>query len=179
MHTGQVIPSGGGTIRQRFLQEALWFVREAGKLPGVRRIALLGSIVTDKRDPKDIDLLVYIEDDMDLASLAALGRRLKGHLQSSNRTADLFLADLHSSYLGRICSWKNCGPGIRATCDALHCGRRLYLHDDLATVRLARELVAAPPIELWPQVVRRCPAPDDVEELLRALEVPLGNDVDN
>ena len=37
---------------------------------GVRRIALVGSIVTPKLDPRDIDLLVVVSDDADLAALA-------------------------------------------------------------------------------------------------------------
>jgi hypothetical protein len=78
----------------------------------------------------------------------------------------VFLADPQDHYLGRTCPWKRCGPGIRASCDALHCGRRPYLHDDLETVRLAEILVTAPPLELWPQVVTHVPIPDDVEQAL-------------
>jgi hypothetical protein len=55
-------------------------------------------------------------------------------------------------------------------CDALHCGRRPYLHDDLATIQLSAALVAEPPLELWPHVAARVPIPDDVE---RELLLPL------
>jgi hypothetical protein len=54
------------------------------------------------------------------------------------------------------------------SCDALHCGQRPYLHDDLATVKLDQHLIAAPPLELWPQVVARVPVPQDVEQALVA-----------
>lgn len=54
------------------------------------------------------------------------------------------------------------------SCDALHCGARLYLHDDLDTMPLTSALVAEPPVELWPQVVVRVAVPDDVERLLLA-----------
>ena len=43
-------------------------------LPGVLRIALVGSLTTPKPLPKDADVLVTIEDGLDLAPLAAKGR---------------------------------------------------------------------------------------------------------
>ena len=162
-------------VRGKLLEAALWFVHSAAELPGVERIALIGSIMIGRSSPKDVDLLVYVTDGVDLRPLAALGRRLKGRLQSHSRGADVFLADQRGRYLGRTCSWKVCRPGVRASCDALHCGRRPYLHDDLATVRLADSLIAAPPLELWPVVVRRCTVPADVERLLASLTVPHNN----
>jgi hypothetical protein len=54
----------------------------------------------------------------------------------------------------------------------LHCGRRPYLHDDLATIRLPDSLVAAPLLELWPVVVRRCEVPADVEQMVSRLQQP-------
>jgi predicted nucleotidyltransferase len=156
--------------RARLIAEALAFVQAACQLPGVTRIALIGSLTTGEPEPKDADLLVTVAEDMDLAPLATLGRKIQGHAQSFNRGADVFLAGPKGNYLGRTCPWKRCGPGIRARCDALHCGRRPYLHDDLETIRLSRELIAAPPIELWPQVVTRVAAPEDLEQ---ALLVPL------
>ena len=68
--------------RERFLDEVLRFVRSAANLPGVLRIALVGSILTDRPDPKDVDVLVSVADDAELAPLAALGRRLQDRLQS-------------------------------------------------------------------------------------------------
>ena len=67
------------------------FVSGARSVAGVRKIALVGSIVTDKRNPRDIDLLVVVADDADLAPLATHARRLQGHAQSLNRGADVFL----------------------------------------------------------------------------------------
>jgi predicted nucleotidyltransferase len=159
-------------VRDTLLEGALWFVQEIGRLPGVRRIALIGSILSDRTRPKDIDLLVYVADDADLGSLASVARRLQGRLQSHSRGADVFLADEERQYLGRTCSWKVCQPGIRASCDAIHCGRRPYLHDDLATIRLPDSLIAAPPLDLWPVVVRRCQVPVDVEQLVSRLHGP-------
>jgi hypothetical protein len=48
------------------------------------RISLLGSLVTAKAIPKDVDLLVTIDSMMDLTQLAQAGRRLMGSIQSIN-----------------------------------------------------------------------------------------------
>ena len=154
--------------RPRLIAEALQFVQAASRLPGVMRIALIGSLTTDEPEPKDVDMLVPVTDEADLEPLAVLGRKLQGHTQAFNRGGEVFLADSGGNYLGRTCPWRQCGPGIRMSCDAQNCGRRLYLHDDLKTVRLAKSLVVSPPIELWPQVLARVPIPADVEEGLIA-----------
>lgn len=72
-------------------------------MAGVRRIAVLGSIVTNKPNPKDIDVLVVVADDADLIPLATASRRLQGYAQSFNRGADVFLADERGTYIGRLC----------------------------------------------------------------------------
>ena len=115
--------SGDG-IREQMLAGVLGFVRTVAPIAGVRRIALIGSIVTAKQTPKDVDLLVTVADDADLAPLARCARQLQGRLQGLNHWADVFLADERGLYLGRTCTWRDCRPGIRASCDALHCGRR-------------------------------------------------------
>jgi hypothetical protein len=70
--------------RPRLLDAVLAFVRAARSMPGVLRIALIGSLATDKPVPKDADVLVTIDTDMDLAPLARLGRRLQGRAQTIN-----------------------------------------------------------------------------------------------
>jgi hypothetical protein len=162
----------GPSIRDSLLRHARGFVAEAAKIAAVRRIALIGSVMTAKRDPKDIDLLVAIDGAADLAPLAAAGRRLMGRCQGLNRGADIFLADASTApggrYIGRLCRWRQCAPFIRRACRALNCGRREYLYDDLEIVTLAPELVREPPLELFHQVVRRAPVPEDVETVLLA-----------
>jgi hypothetical protein len=155
-------------VRTQLLEAALSFVRSAARLTGVKRIALIGSLATPEPSPKDIDLLVTVADDMDLAPLARAARQLNGRAMQTGRSrgGDVFLADAEGTYLGRTCPWKQCGPGIRQSCDALHCGQRHYLHDDLRAITLQPALIQAPPIELWPEVVTRVAAPADVQELL-------------
>ena len=159
-------------IRAFLLAEVQRFVERACTCLGVQRIALVGSLTTDKENPKDADVLVTVDDDADLVPLATLGRRLKGHAQSRNKGADIFLADPSGRYIGRICHWRECYPGIRASCDARHCGRRVFLHDDLDDVTLDESLIKAPPLELWPKIVRRIELPADVEsQLIQPIEI--------
>ena len=152
--------------RRHLLSAVLAFVRAARSSPSVLRIALLGSLATEKPVPKDADVLVTIDATMDLASLARLGRRLKGAAQTINLGADIFLADGANCYLGRICHYRECHA--RAACQALHCGQRQHLNDDLQIVTLCPALISAPPIELWPRIVMRCAVPVDTEALLVA-----------
>jgi hypothetical protein len=155
-------------VRAQLLAAALLFAQSASRLPGVKRIALIGSLTTPQPSPKDIDLLVTVTNDMDLAPLAKAARQLNGRAMQTgqSRGGDVFLADVSGNYLGRTCQWKECGPGIRQSCDALHCGKRHYLHDDLRTITLESALIQDPPIELWPAVVPRVQVPADVEQVL-------------
>jgi len=165
------MPAGTSSRRSQLIAEARAFIQAARRLSGVTRIALLGSITTGNPDPKDVDLLVTVEDEMDLTDLtdlATLGRHLSGRLQSLGAGADIFLACPENRYLGRLCLWRECAPGIRLSCDALNCGRRHFLHDDLRAVRLPRWLVVSPPVEAWPRVVIRVPPPPDLAPLLQA-----------
>jgi hypothetical protein len=146
------------------------FVDAARHIAGVRRIALVGSIVTAKPNPKDINVLVVVADDVDLAPPARHARRLQGHAQSVNRGADVFLANELGHYIGRTCRWKDCRPGLRQSCDARHCGRRPHLHDDLDALTLSPGIIAAPPVTLWPAVERRSHLPPDLEEVVATFE---------
>ena len=150
--------------RRPLLVWTLSFVRAARLCPGVLRIALLGSLTTAKAIPKDVDLLVTIDRTMDLTQLARAGRRLQGFAQTINLGADIFLADAAGHYLGRICHYRDCHP--RVACRAQHCGLRAHLNDDLHVVTLSKDLLASPPIELWPKIVRKLTVPADVEETL-------------
>lgn len=159
-------------LRTTLLGFAGEFAMQARDHASVERIALLGSILTSKDNPSDIDLLVTVSDECNLAPLAALGRRLKGRAQGLNHGADVFLASAGGTYIGRTCPWRACRRGIRASCDAVHCGARPYLHDDLGTVMLPDALVREPPLEIVPTVIARIALPADVADWVARLQAP-------
>lgn len=148
--------------RRHLLAGAATFVERVKRLQGIQRIAVIGSIATPKREPNDVDLLITLATTGVVPEIAAAGRKLLGHAQQIGRGADIFLADVAGRYLGRTCPWRECAPGIRRACEAQHCGGHLY--DDLHVIRLDPEIIASPPLELWPQVVVRQAVPPDVLE---------------
>ena len=88
-------------VRTFLLRLILDFLRTTRRLPGVERIALVGSLTTTKQYPHDADLLVSINESIDFSGLAGAGRRLKGKAQGINSGADIFLADKSDTYIGR------------------------------------------------------------------------------
>lgn len=157
-------------IRTFLIAETFRFIKRVVKMPGIKRIAIIGSLTKAKTDPKDADILITIDDEADLTALAAAARTLKGMAQSKNKGADIFLANPSGKYIGRICHWRSCGPGIRASCDARHCGRRFYLHDDFDDIKLDPLLVREPPIEVWPTVICRQEVASDLLPYLSSFE---------
>lgn len=157
-------------IRPKMMAACLKSIPKISQLPGVLRIAMIGSLVTPKEDPKDIDLLLTVTDDCDLAPLATLGRSLQGQMLSLAHGADIFLANPAGDYIGRTCQWKICRLGQRVRCQADHCGQRPHLYDDLSILILSKSIIAAPPLELWPEIIIRSPLPED---LLTGLVEPL------
>jgi predicted nucleotidyltransferase len=105
-------------LRQFLLIAARDFVDSAAKLNGIARIAMLGSLLTTKTEPKDADVLVTVKDGIDLTALARLARRLKGRTQTRNHGADIFLADESARYIGRVCHRRERALGIRRACAA-------------------------------------------------------------
>lgn len=94
---------------------------------------MVGSLVTQKVLPKDADVLVTVAPEASLVRLAEAGRKLKGYAQARNSGADIFLADPDGQYIGRICHWRECWPGVRQSCWARHCGKREFASDDSQT----------------------------------------------
>jgi hypothetical protein len=158
-------------VRAFLIAEAFRFIERIVGIHGVRRIAMLGSLLSSKANPKDVDLLITVDDEADLTALAKSARRLKGIAQSKNKGADVFLANSAGQYIGRICHWSRCGPKFRATCDARNCGVREYLHDDLDDINLDPLLVKEPPLEIWPSVVFRQSVARDLLPFLARYEV--------
>lgn len=154
-------------VRETLLELTVAFVHSARNCPGVARIALIGSIITPKPRPKDVDLLVSVARNVDISRLATLGRRLKGSAQAKlNSGADVFLADTTGRYLGRVCRYRECHP--RVLCRAQHCGAVPHVVDDLDAICISEDIIATPPVELWPNAVARVALLDDVEQLLLA-----------
>jgi predicted nucleotidyltransferase len=83
----------GLPLRPFLLSAARDVVSATTKLNGINRIAMLGSSLTAKTKPKDVDVLVNVKDGTDLTALARLARRLKSRTQTRNRRAGIFLAD--------------------------------------------------------------------------------------
>jgi len=159
----------GAPPRQHLLVAAAPFVQAAILLPGVMRVALIGSLTTDKPDPKDIDLLVTISDDTDVSELDRLARQLQGRVAATARGlygADVFINDPAGRYLGRLCKHREC-PSLRQ-CAARHCGLRPHLKDDVDVITLEQPLIAVPPVVLWPAVAAHVVVPSDVETILLA-----------
>jgi predicted nucleotidyltransferase len=149
-------------VRRHLLAGAVAFTERARKIAGVTRIALIGSICTPKRAPNDVDLLVTMATTDAVPDVAAAGRKLKGHAQTLNRGADVFLSDSANRYLGRTCPWRECAPGIRQRCEAQTCGGHLY--DDLHILTLPAPVIATPPLVIWPEPVAHGDLPPDVRE---------------
>lgn len=152
------------SLREFLLREVRRFVNHASKLAGVERIALLGSLVTRKNNPKDADVLVTIRPDVDINALAALGRRLKGRGQNRNSGADIFLCNPEGEYIGRTCAFRECHPRVR--CSGTQCARGTRICNDFDVVCLNQDLIREPPLILWPSIERRQPLPEDVEKVL-------------
>ncbi len=159
-------------LRAFLIAEVRDFVTRVHDLPGIRRLALVGSLATPKIKPKDADLLIWVDDGLDLTRLAAAARTLKGRAQGRNSGADVFIVNPGGEYLGRICRFRDCRPGIRGSCLALHCGRRPHLCDDLQVLRLPFAVIQSPPVVLWPTPAIHAPVPEDVQELVLDLIVP-------
>ena len=152
------------SVRVHLLTEVKRFAESASQLSGVSRIALIGSLLTGKELPKDADILVTVCEGVDMDALAAIGRRLKGRAQNRNAGADVFLCSPRGEYLGRTCSYRECHP--RMACGGRQCGFGSRICDDLDNLCLARTVVAEPPLELWPKVVKRARIPEDVQSIL-------------
>jgi hypothetical protein len=156
--------SDNATDRTFLLMALARFIRAATRVSGVTRIAVIGSLTTDKASPKDADALVSVRDDADLSLLSRLGRQLKGAAQTRNRGADIFLASQSGAYIGRTCSYRVCHP--RVACNGSQCGSGRLICTDLAVITLADNLIAEPPLELWPKLIVRTTLPADTCRIL-------------
>lgn len=89
-----------GDRRRSLLVLGADFVRTIRGLKGIEGIALIGSLCTDKVNPKDIDFLLSLQPGMDLQGLAKPGRRLMGSAQGMSSGADMFLVSRQDRITG-------------------------------------------------------------------------------
>lgn len=161
-------------LRETLIAAAVDFAARAAVLTGVHQIALIGSITTNKRDPKDVDLLVTVDPGaVDMPALAKLGRQLKGRTQTNvNAGADIFLLGTSGTYLGRTCRYRDCPSATRASCRGINCGLTSqipHLCDDLGELDLnnAPNTLAHPPVILYPELIINQQLPPDLLNALR------------
>lgn len=151
-------------VRGTLLRLTAEFVRAARGVSGIERIAVVGSLVSDKARPKDADVLVTVSANTDYRALARAGRQFQGRAQQINSTADIFLCDPALRYLGRICHYRECYR--RRLCFARHCGAQPGVADDLDVIQLPHAALASPPLVVYPHVVSTTELPADVLDLL-------------
>jgi len=108
----------GRDKRERLDHMADQFVAEASRVPGVEEIAAFGSYVTTKPEPRDLDLMVLISEEIDVPRLAKCARRLTPIY--AGWEVFLFESDTRR-HLGRICARKTC-PAQAADCAVPGCG---------------------------------------------------------
>lgn len=167
LHIGP--PQHEKSDRQHLLAAAQWFVTEAAKLESVEQIALVGSLCTDQKKPRDLDLLVTVKPGSSIKALGKLKRKLQGKISRGSMGSDVFIAE-DGRYIGRACQYRE--PWPRADCMArkLRCADgREFLCDTSANFSLDQHLIDNPPVILWPEVKQNADVPADVWKLLAAI----------
>jgi len=150
------------TDRGALLHAGRVFLGLATKLEEVEQIALIGSMATEKKNPKDIDFLVTVKPGADLRRLAKARRRLSGEIARGRLGADVFVVE-GGNYLGRTCRFTDPWPRRECLVNRLACcTEREFLCDTSSNFRLAPELIVDPPIVLFPEFRARIPVPNDV-----------------
>jgi len=167
LHIGP--PQHETTDRQHLLAAAQWFVTEAPKLESVEQIALVGSLCTDQKKPRDLDLLVTVKPGSPIKALGKLKRKLQGKISRGSMGSDVFIVE-GGCCIGRACQYRE--PWPRADCMArkLRCADgRESLCDTSANFSLDQHIIDNPPVILWPEVKQNADVPADVQELLAAI----------
>lgn len=100
LHIGP--PQHETSDREHLLAAAEWFVEEASKLEDVNQIALVGSLCTDQKKPRDLDLLVTVRPDASIKALGKLKRKLQGKISRGSMGSDVFIME-GGCYIGRAC----------------------------------------------------------------------------
>ena|GEM_PF-3594043 len=167
LHIGP--PKHETSDRQHLLAAAHWFVTEASTLEEVNQIALVGSLCTEQKKPRDLDLLVTVSPGSSIKTLGKLKRKLQGKISRGSMGSDVFIAE-DGHYIGRACQYRE--PWPRADCMArkLRCADgREFLCDTSANFSLDQNVIDHPPVILWPEVKQNAEVPADVQKLLAAI----------
>jgi len=167
LHIGP--PQHETSDREHLLAAAQWFVDEVAKLEDVEQVALVGSLCSDQRKPRDLDLLVTTKPGASIKALAKLKRSLQGKISRGSMGSDVFIAE-GGHYIGRACQYRE--PWPRADCMArkLRCADgREFLCDTSANFSLDQHIIDNPPVILWPEVKQNADVPGDVRKLLAAI----------
>ncbi len=151
------------TDRGALLLAAKWFFNRATKLESITRIALIGSICTDKKHPKDIDILLTIAPAADITPISKLKRQMGGRIQRGLLGADIFLME-EDRYIGRPCRFREPHPRVGCAQDGLRCNfDRPFLCDTSNSFELKNEVITSPPIILYPRLLAAGKIPVDVQ----------------
>ena len=114
----------------------------------VRRVALFGSVASTPRiesagrrrgylhEPKDVDLAIWLDDEVNLDGLRKVSAQAVNRLWHDKEVGvahhqiDTFLLDTNGRYLGRLCHFSQC-PKHKPECRAESCGDTPFLrqHD--------------------------------------------------
>ena len=167
LHIGP--PQHETSDREHLLNAAKWFMEEASRLEEVDQVALVGSLCTAQKKPRDLDLLVTVSPGSSIKALGKLKRKLQGKISRGSMGSDVFIAE-GGRYIGRACQYRE--PWPRADCMArkLRCADgREFLCDTSANFSLDQDVIDNPPVILWPEVKQNADVPADVQKLLAAI----------
>ncbi len=160
------------TDRGALLLAAAAFLEKARGFEEVLQVALIGSLSTNKTNPKDLDLMVTVAPGCDLKRLAKPGRQTQGRVQRGHLGVDIFLVEI-GKYLGRACSYREPHSRMLCTQRRLSCDLdRCFLCHTSGSFVLKKTVVEDPPIVLHPAYSARVEVPDDVRRLLAHGAVP-------
>ena len=154
------------TDRESLLYALNWFLDEVKQFKEVRQVALIGSICTNKPNPKDIDLLISIKPKTDLKKLATLRRKTQGRIGQGLLGTDMFIVE-DGRYLGRLCRYREPWPRVVCCNDNLICDRtRNYLCNTSNNFSIDKSIINNPPITIYPKFSTTIEIPNDVGKVL-------------
>lgn len=99
------------TRKQQIKSAVDRFLELAKQCEGIIEIAQFGSSVTEKEEPRDFDLMVFIADSSCIPYVSQCARKTS-HIFHAH---DVFVFDKNRNYLGRACYRKEC-PGTVNDC---------------------------------------------------------------